>query len=331
MLAFDEDADCTTIVPLKCFLQPNQSLGENTMPTRSLSEIKQLFEEKLLINPNSRERCLSILAESIKNAHVHVPNEWIVRYHPQRDTYGIHLRVGIVTPFAVEREKIWMALDEEQLSAAVQRLLDKARGWQWKQGERSHFKRVKSRNGYYLPDKDPQGKLWPIVRELNSAVFSRMGELKYKLARNSREEYQPAVLEFLRQELKQPVPEPGTYLRLSKKEDESKVFYEGARKQISVKTYERNRLAREECLKHHGSRCQVCEQYMSDIYGSAAVGLIHVHHLRPISEVQENCPVKPEKDLIPVCPNCHAVIHRRKPPYTIEEVKGFLEEAKQDV
>ena len=300
------------------------------MSTRSVSEIKHLLEEKLLINPNSRERCLSMLAESIRNAHSYAPNEWIVRYHPQRDTYGIHLRVGIVTPFAVEREKIWMALDEKQLSATVQQFLCEAKSWQWKHGERSRFKRVKSRNGYYLPDKDPQGKLWPVVRELNSAVVKGIGELEYKLAQNSRDEYQPAVLEFLRQELKQPIPEPKTYLTLPKKKDEGKVFYEGARKQISVITYERNPLAREECLAHYGSRCQVCEQYMSNIYGSAAAGLIHVHHLKPNSEIQKNHPVKPKKDLIPVCPNCHAVIHRRKPPYTIEEVKSFLEKARQN-
>lgn len=298
------------------------------MSTRSLSEIRKLFEEKLLINPHSRERYLSFLAESIENAHVHAPDEWIIRYHPQRDTYGIHLRVGIVTPFAIEREKIWMALDQEQLDANLHSYLEAKESWNWKHGERSHFIRAQSCNGFYLPDKDPQGKLWSVVRELNSAVFSRIGGLKYKLARNSREEYQPAVLEFLRQELKQTVPEPGAYLMLSKKEDESKVFYEGARKQISVKTYERNQLAREECLKHHGSRCQVCEQYMSDIYGSAAVGLIHVHHIKPLSEVKAGYKVNPEKDLIPVCPNCHAVIHRRNPPYAIKEVKGFLKKAR---
>jgi hypothetical protein len=35
-------------------------------------------------------------------------------------------------------------------------------------------------------------------------------------------------------------------------------------------------------------------------------------------------------DLIPVCPNCHAMIHRRKPAaYSIEEVKEFVAQAEQ--
>ncbi|MDY6960261.1 MAG: HNH endonuclease, partial [Halobacteriota archaeon] len=33
----------------------------------------------------------------------------------------------------------------------------------------------------------------------------------------------------------------------------------------------------------------------------------------------------PVNDLRPVCPNCHAVLHKKKPPYTIEELKNVLD------
>ena len=111
---------------------------------------------------------------------------------------------------------------------------------------------------------------------------------------------------------------------------ETEGSYEGARKQISVNTYERDRTARDKCLRHHGTSCAVCEKDMSEIYGPVAAGLIHVHHLKPLSEIKEDYRVNPIADLRPVCPNCHAVIHRRKPPYKIEEVKGFLEKVRQD-
>ena len=75
------------------------------------------------------------------------------------------------------------------------------------------------------------------------------------------------------------------------------------------------------------SASNVCQKSMDQ----KAAGLIHVHHCKPLSEIQEGYEVDPIKHLIPICPNCHAVIHRRKPPYTIEEVKGFLKKAKQDV
>ena len=111
---------------------------------------------------------------------------------------------------------------------------------------------------------------------------------------------------------------------------ETEGSYEGARRQISVNTYERDRTARDKCLRHYGTRCAVCAQDMSEIYGPEATGLIHVHHLKPLSEVKGGYQVNPIADLRPVCPNCHAVIHRRKPPYKIEEVKGFLEKVRQD-
>lgn len=111
---------------------------------------------------------------------------------------------------------------------------------------------------------------------------------------------------------------------------ETEGSYEGARKQISVNTYERDRTARDKCLQHHGTSCAVCEKDMSEIYGPVATGLIHVHHLKPLSEIKEDYRVNPIADLRPVCPNCHAVIHRGKPVYKIEEVKGFLERVRQD-
>ena len=111
---------------------------------------------------------------------------------------------------------------------------------------------------------------------------------------------------------------------------ETEGSHEGAHKQISVNIYERDRIARDKCLQHYGTSCAVCGKDMSEIYGPAATGLIHVHHLKPLSEIKEDYRVHPIADLRPVCPNCHAVIHRRKPPYKIEEVKGFLEKVRQD-
>lgn len=122
----------------------------------------------------------------------------------------------------------------------------------------------------------------------------------------------------------------GVDILLPEEISETEGSYEGARKQISVNTYERDRTARDKCLQHYGTRCAVCEKDMSEIYGPEAEGLIHVHHLKPLSEIKEGYRVNPIADLRPVCPNCHAVIHRRRPVYKIEEVKGFLEKVRQN-
>jgi predicted HNH restriction endonuclease len=68
----------------------------------------------------------------------------------------------------------------------------------------------------------------------------------------------------------------------------------------------------------------VCGFNFGESYGPVAEGLIHVHHLKPISEIGAQYQVDPVADLWPVCPNCHAVIHFGGKTRTIEEVKELL-------
>jgi putative restriction endonuclease len=102
------------------------------------------------------------------------------------------------------------------------------------------------------------------------------------------------------------------------------LFLEGTTRQVSVNGYERNRKARTRCLEIHGTSCLVCDVDLESIYGQVAQGFIHVHHNKELSEIGEEYEVDPEQDLSPVCPNCHAIIHRRKPSYSIDEVRGML-------
>jgi 5-methylcytosine-specific restriction enzyme A len=106
-------------------------------------------------------------------------------------------------------------------------------------------------------------------------------------------------------------------------------FFEGALRRITTNTYERNPHARKACIEYYGTRCAICGLNLSDRYGPEADGLIHVHHRNAISEANSTYQVDPIKDLRPVCPNCHAVIHRRKQPFSIEEVISMLREAER--
>jgi 5-methylcytosine-specific restriction protein A len=54
---------------------------------------------------------------------------------------------------------------------------------------------------------------------------------------------------------------------------------------------------------------------------------IHVHHVRALSEIGREYAVDPVEDMLPVCPNCYAVIHRRVPAYAVEEVRSFLQKS----
>jgi len=102
---------------------------------------------------------------------------------------------------------------------------------------------------------------------------------------------------------------------------EADEIWEGALRKISINAYERNPRAREACIAHYGMKCAVCGFSFADFYGEMGEGYTHVHHLKPLATVGETYKIDPVKDLRPVCPNCHAMIHRNKEALTIDELR----------
>lgn len=84
---------------------------------------------------------------------------------------------------------------------------------------------------------------------------------------------------------------------------------EGAVREVLVNAYERNHEARRKCIEYHGTACGVCGMEFVAAYGPLSEGFIHVHHLKPLSEIAKEYTIDPVADLRPVCPNCHAIIH----------------------
>lgn len=111
---------------------------------------------------------------------------------------------------------------------------------------------------------------------------------------------------------------------VSNEPDEPNTFYEGASRQVTLTVYERNPLARQRCLEAHGDICCICRFDFDRRYYSLTKRIIHVHHEVPLATVGQKHHIDPVTDMKPVCPNCHAVIHSRTPPYTIEEVRNML-------
>lgn len=124
------------------------------------------------------------------------------------------------------------------------------------------------------------------------------------------------------------------YLKIAKKEDKELLypdekhtregFLEGKTKTIIINAYERNAKARETCIAHYGLNCQVCTLNFTDKYGEIGKDFIHVHHIKEIAKIKKQYEVDPINDLIPVCPNCHAMLHKKNPAYTISEMKELI-------
>lgn len=113
-----------------------------------------------------------------------------------------------------------------------------------------------------------------------------------------------------------PLPEevtaPGTYV-------------EGTATTVLVNAYERNPKARAACIAKYGAKCAVCGFSFDEAYGPLGTGYIHVHHLVPLASIGTTYALDPVRDLRPVCPNCHAMIHRSSVPLAIEELQALLQ------
>jgi len=104
-------------------------------------------------------------------------------------------------------------------------------------------------------------------------------------------------------------------------ENVEKGLIEGAVRQITSNKYERNPQARKICIDNYGTQCFVCGFDFEEIYGDIGKDFIHVHHLKQVSTIKKEYEINPIEDLRPICPNCHAMIHRKKTPLTLEELK----------
>ena len=105
-------------------------------------------------------------------------------------------------------------------------------------------------------------------------------------------------------------------------------YKEGATKTITVNAYERNTKAKTACLEYYGTKCRICGFEFAQKYGEQFKNKIHVHHVKPISTIKSEYQLDPIKDLIPVCPNCHMILHSKgkNEVYTIEEVKKMIKD-----
>lgn len=103
------------------------------------------------------------------------------------------------------------------------------------------------------------------------------------------------------------------------------ILFEGAKKSVLVNSYERNSKARRQCIKYWQAICSVCGFDFEAVYGPLGHGFIHVHHIIPIAQMGTMYQVDPISDLRPVCPNCHAMLHRQEPPLSIDELKVIIQ------
>lgn len=117
---------------------------------------------------------------------------------------------------------------------------------------------------------------------------------------------------------------------VSEEADEYQLRYEGGIKYFYGKRYERDLINRKRALEIFGYKCNACGFNFEEVYGEWGKDFIEVHHIKPISSEGEQL-INPATDLVPVCSNCHRMIHRRKDEVlNIEELRQILKSNKRD-
>lgn len=106
--------------------------------------------------------------------------------------------------------------------------------------------------------------------------------------------------------------------------DNQQGFPEGAVTTVTVNRYERNRRNRAAAIAIHGIRCKGCDMSFSERYGEIALGFIEIHHLVPVSKMPTGYIINPVNDLVPLCSNCHSVVHRADPPLPVDALRSLI-------
>lgn len=74
-------------------------------------------------------------------------------------------------------------------------------------------------------------------------------------------------------------------------------------------------------MEHYGYTCITCRFNFEKIYGEIGKEYIHIYHEKELTMIDVSYEIDPIEDMNPVCSNCHAMIHRKRPAYTIDEIR----------
>jgi 5-methylcytosine-specific restriction protein A len=273
--------------------------------------------ERLVPKPRARRSVARFFASAIRCAAS--TTSWALTLHSD----SLRLNVGPVQLATLSAGVIWFC--------TTGRRRKEWPGWVQRVGSGAVvYKSVDLVSSQYRINVEQVSRLPHSVRAafleyVSQAASRRAGKSPWHAA------HSPGVLAFLERylDLDSPLPRPvhGSGSESAQEGGEELpegVYKEGAVKWMLVNVFERDQAAKAACLARWGFACSGCGETMGARYGSIADGLIEVHHLIPLSSIRRTYTLDPVKDLRPVCPNCHAVVHRGRPPLSIEELRSLV-------
>jgi 5-methylcytosine-specific restriction enzyme A len=264
--------------------------------------------------------CAQALAVSVRVAHEAADASWEVSMF----AHAVRLNVGQV-------EALTLTADSASFLFRAPLSSKDASPGEIEINNDPYYPAVPVSSGVCIIAADDLPSLSAAVREAHNAYIRAAAS--FKRGSPFRNSFSPAVLEYLEEVLRESLPRPGYFPQqaatprvdpLPDELDASLPLWEGAKYLVTVNAYERNPVSRCRCIAHYGPTCVICGFNFGAVYGPLAEGFMHVHHIKPLSEIGKKYKVDPVADLRPVCPNCHGVVHLGGGCRSIDEVRQLL-------
>lgn len=271
--------------------------------------------DRLFSNPYARQTCLNVLADSIVHLNEVANERWSITIHPGL----VRLNTGRVEAVSFHPQEIGLLVDTREV--AVEEIEDGNLPIEL-QGEFRHA--PECRQALFSPDDAPEvvPQIWDAhLLALEIATATNLPPAVQQL-------HAAGVVEFLREEARADLRQPGyatdpvevTDLNFFPELLDSPEAHElGAVLKIPVNRYERDLDARTACIAYHGAACSVCRMTFRRVYDGVPPGFMHVHHVVPPTALGRGYVFDPIRDLRPICPNCHALVHMTDPPISLIE------------
>lgn len=293
------------------------SQAQNTLkrirrsPAAAADIIRKLVPERHL------KIVLQAVAHAVQIAHQAAPSKWGLRLNGD----SVMLKVGF--PEVLQFREGWF--HEVAFRDMIPSKLRRDRRLSFSE---FIYRNAKGCDGCDMTIADV-AKLYPALRRAHEEAI--LIAARSPRRHDTPRDHSPGLIVFLSEELGVRLPQPEYFdastqslPSIPEELPDDQEFEEGAVSQILVNRYERAPRARESCIERYGTACAACGRTLAEQYGGEVEGLIHVHHLTPVSSLVGGSATNPVRDLRPVCPNCHAVIHSIRPPRSIDEVKAMV-------
>lgn len=121
--------------------------------------------------------------------------------------------------------------------------------------------------------------------------------------------------------------------------DENLTINEGTQVIVKTKVYKRSSKLRKQAINYYTTKegrikCKVCCFDFEEFYGEHGAGFIEIHHQKPVFQFDGDDVERTIRhaldNVIPVCSNCHRMIHRsRDNPLSFDEIREHVDNAKK--